>query len=241
MDALPCPTVDTHHIPFDIILPFIRARYDRRMQAHRDTVDRMRNGECPECMNKYYDLWKDKRIRNTLLHLHFKERHDPVYRRAVRIEARAEVFRLTRLGRRLLHLHTHPNIHPDNLDWWPADFIRARYNRRAKAGRDAYAKIMDGQCPQCNAGLLAGNPPMPKFLNPSVFPNMVLYYHFVEETHDTAIPGLELSAIFVDWRQREILLNNDSLPTLKRHQRKSYSQFWIRLCDFEQALDIAIM
>lgn len=77
-------------------------------------------------------------------------------------------------------------------------FIRARYNRRAKAGRDAYAKIMDGQCPQCNAGLLAGNPPMPKFLNPSVFPNMVLYYHFVEEKHDTAIPGLELSAIFVD-------------------------------------------
>ena len=118
MDALPCPTVDTHHILFDIILPFIRARYDRRMQAHRDTVDRMRNGECPECMNKYYDLWKDKRnyYRNVLFAKHFQERHDPVYRRAMGIEARAEVFRLTRLGRRLLHLHTHPNIHPDNLD-----------------------------------------------------------------------------------------------------------------------------
>ena len=101
-------TVDPKHVLFDIVLPFIRARYDRRMLAHHDSVARMRTGECPECMRKYNrPMW----------HKHFDERHDPVWRRALELEPIRPRFRLTRFGRQMLRLQRYPqNFHPDNLD-----------------------------------------------------------------------------------------------------------------------------
>jgi hypothetical protein len=116
-------TVDPKHVLFDIVLPFIRARYDRRMLAHHDSVARMRTGQCPECMRKYMALWKDKRRWNALWHKHFDERHDPVWRRALELEPIRPRFRLTRFGRHMLHvshmlnMQSYPqNFHPDNLD-----------------------------------------------------------------------------------------------------------------------------
>ena len=107
-------TVDPKHVLFDIVLPFIRARHDRRNQAHSDAIARIKNGECPECMRKY---------NRTLWHKHFDERHDPVWRRALELEPIRPRFRLTRFGRHMLHvshmlnMQSYPhNFHPDNLD-----------------------------------------------------------------------------------------------------------------------------
>ena len=109
-------TVDPKHVLFDIVLPFIRARYDRRMQAQRDSVARMKNGECPECMRKYFDLWKAKNRMNDLHMRHFRERHDPVWRRALELEPIRPWFRLTRFGRHMLRLQNYPKHMLDTLD-----------------------------------------------------------------------------------------------------------------------------
>ena len=107
-------TVDPKHVLFDIVLPFIRARHDRRMLAWHDAVARMKNGQCPECMRKYKNMEATWR---TLWHKHFDERHDPVWRRALELEPIRPRFRLTRFGRQMLRLQRYPqNFHPDNLD-----------------------------------------------------------------------------------------------------------------------------
>ena len=109
-------TVDPKHVLFDIVLPFIRARHDRRRQAMRDAMARIKNGECPECMRKYFDLWKAKNRMNELHMIHFRERHDPVWRRALELEPIRPWFRLTRFGRHMLRLQNYPKHMLDTLD-----------------------------------------------------------------------------------------------------------------------------
>ena len=116
-------TVDPKHVLFDIVLPFIRARYDRRMLAHHESVARMRNGQCPECMRKYMALWKDKRRWNALWRNHFDERHDPVWRRALELDPIRPWFRLTCFGRHMLSTLWPPFpkhiLDYLDLEWWP--------------------------------------------------------------------------------------------------------------------------
>ena len=72
--------------------------------------------------------------------------------------------------------------------------IRARFDQRIQAALDAYSKIMDGQCRQCNNGIL--DPDVMKHLKSIAFtPEVVLWHHYFYEKHQPELVHLK----FKEW------------------------------------------